>query len=69
MFHRLNLLLALLVHFNYNYLESYEYNLGNEIDVKILEPKIKDIFDNELGYSFTDDIGEALNCRMMKNQC
>ena len=40
------------------YLESYEYNLGNEIDVKILEPKIKSYL-TKLGYSFTDDIGEA----------
>tara|TARA_Y100001970_G_scaffold140892_1_gene173539 strand:+ start:2628 stop:3992 length:1365 start_codon:yes stop_codon:yes gene_type:complete len=40
------------------YLESNEYNLGNLLDVKVLEPKIKSYL-TQKGYSFTDDITEA----------
>ena len=40
------------------YLESYEYNMGSNIDVKILEPKIKNYL-SQKGYTFTEDISEA----------
>jgi len=40
------------------YLESYEYNLGSLLSVKIIEPKIKKYL-TEKGYSFTDDIAGA----------
>ena len=40
------------------YLESNEYNLGNLLNVKVLEPKIKSYL-TQKGYSFTDDIAEA----------
>ena len=40
------------------YLESNEYNLGSDMSVKIIEPKIKS-FLSKKGYSFTDDISNA----------
>ena len=40
------------------YLESIEYNMGNLLSIKIIEPKIKKYL-TEKGYSFTDDIASA----------
>jgi hypothetical protein len=40
------------------YLESVEYNLGNVLPMKIIEPKIKKYLSDK-GYSFTDDITNA----------
>ena len=40
------------------YLESIEYNMGNLLSIKIIEPKIKKYLTGK-GYSFTDDIASA----------
>jgi len=40
------------------YLESNEYNMGDLVSVKVIEPKIKN-FLTKKGYSFTDDISNA----------
>ncbi len=40
------------------YLESNEYNLGSNLSVKVIEPKIKSLLSKK-GYSFTDDISVA----------